>query len=53
MIAGVFPEDSHDRITYPFAVTRAGDTPEARALLTYLGSPAAQAIFAARGFVVE
>jgi molybdate transport system substrate-binding protein len=53
MIAGVFPEDSHDRITYPFAVTRAGDTPEARALMVYLASPEAQSIFAARGFAVE
>jgi len=52
-IAGVFPEDSHDRITYPFAVTRAGDTPEARALMTYLASPEAQSMFAARGFAVE
>ena len=26
-IAGVFPESSHDPITYPFAVTKAGDTP--------------------------
>jgi len=39
MIAGVFPESSHDRITYPFAVIRAGDTPEARALLAYLAGP--------------
>jgi molybdate transport system substrate-binding protein len=53
MIAGVFSEDSHDRITYPFAVTRAGDTPEARALMAYLAGPEAQSIFAARGFVVE
>jgi molybdate transport system substrate-binding protein len=53
MIAGVFPEDSHERITYPFAVTRAGDTPEARALMAWLAGPDAQAIFAARGFAVE
>jgi molybdate transport system substrate-binding protein len=53
MVAGVFPEDSHDRITYPFAVVKAGDTPEARALLGYLASAEAQAIFARRGFAVE
>jgi molybdate transport system substrate-binding protein len=53
MIAGVFPEDSHDRITYPFAVTRAGDTAVARALMAWLAGPDAQAIFAARGFAVE
>jgi ABC-type Fe3+ transport system substrate-binding protein len=34
-------------------VTRAGDTPEARALIVWLAGPDAQAIFAARGFAVE
>jgi molybdate transport system substrate-binding protein len=53
MIAGVFPEDSHDRITYPFAIVRSGDKPEARALIAYLAGSEAQAIFAKRGFMVE
>ena len=35
-VAGVFPESSHDPITYPFAVVKSGDTPEARALLSFL-----------------
>ena len=52
-IAGVFPDDSHDPITYPFAVTKAGDTAEARAFLTYLAGPQAAGIFRARGFRVK
>lgn len=50
-IAGFFPEVSHDRITYPFAVPRAGDTPEARALLAFLSTEAAMEIFVRRGFL--
>ncbi len=53
MIAGTFPDNSHDPITYPFAVTRSGDTPEARALLAFLAAPQARAIFARRGFSTE
>jgi molybdate transport system substrate-binding protein len=53
MIAGGFPADSHDPITYPFAVTKSGDTPDARALLNFLTTPPARAIFAQRGFKVE
>jgi molybdate transport system substrate-binding protein len=52
-IAGVFPESSHDRITYPFAVTKAGDTAEARAFLTFLSTPAARDAWGRRGFKVE
>jgi molybdate transport system substrate-binding protein len=53
VIAGTFPENSHDRITYPFAVVRTGDTPEARALMAYLAGPDARAIFVRRGFVPD
>jgi molybdate transport system substrate-binding protein len=53
MVAGSFPENTHDRISYPFSVVRSGDTPEARALMQFLGSPEALAIFARRGFAVE
>jgi molybdate transport system substrate-binding protein len=53
MIAGIFPADSHDPVSYPFAVTKSGDTPEARALMTFLAGPEARAIFANRGFKVE
>jgi ABC-type molybdate transport system substrate-binding protein len=53
MIAGTFPPDSHDPISYPFAVVKAGDTPEARALLTFIAGPEARAVFVQRGFKVE
>ncbi|HXA20889.1 MAG TPA: molybdate ABC transporter substrate-binding protein [Acetobacteraceae bacterium] len=53
MIAGTFPADSHDPVSYPFAVTKAGDTAEARALMTFLAGPQARAIFVQRGFKVE
>jgi len=53
MIAGEFPANSHDAVTYPFAVVKSGDTPDARALMTYLSGPQAREIFAKRGFKVE
>ena len=53
MIAGVFPASSHDPVSYPFAVVKSGDTPEARALMTFLAGPEARAIFDKRGFKVE
>jgi molybdate transport system substrate-binding protein len=53
MVAGVFPANSHDPVSYPFAVIKAGDTPEARALMTFLAGPDARAIFDKRGFKVE
>ena len=52
-VAGVFPSDLHDPIAYPFAVTRAGDTPEARAFLTFLAGPVAAEAFHRRGFITE
>jgi molybdate transport system substrate-binding protein len=53
MVAGIFPADSHDPISYPFAVTKSGDTTEARALLAFLAGPEARSTFARRGFKVE
>jgi molybdate transport system substrate-binding protein len=53
MIAGTFPADSHDPVTYPFAITKSGDTAEARALLDFMTSPPARAVFVKRGFKVE
>lgn len=53
IVAGVFPADSHDPVSYPFAVTKAGDTAEARALMTFLAGPQARTIFDKRGFKVE
>jgi molybdate transport system substrate-binding protein len=52
-IAGVFPDSSHDPITYPFAVTKAGDTADARAFLGFLSTPAAREAWIRRGFKVE
>ena len=52
-VAGTFPADSHDPVTYPFAVTKSGDSAEARALLRFLGGPQARKVFAGRGFRVE
>lgn len=52
-IAGVFPDSSHDPITYPFAVTKAGDTPEARAFLAFLSAPPARQVWVTRGFKLE
>ncbi|MBV8097043.1 MAG: molybdate ABC transporter substrate-binding protein [Acetobacteraceae bacterium] len=53
MIAGTFPANSHDPITYPFAVVKSGDTAEARALLAFLAGPQGRAVFVQRGFKVE
>jgi molybdate transport system substrate-binding protein len=50
MIAGVFPDESHDPISYPFAVTKAGDTAEARAFMAFLAGPEARSVFVQRGF---
>lgn len=53
MVAGVFPAHSHDPITYPFAVTKAGDTAQARALLNFLSGAQALTVFARHGFKAE
>nr|WP_294505893.1 molybdate ABC transporter substrate-binding protein [uncultured Rhodopila sp.] len=53
VVAGVFPASSHDPITYPFAVVKSGDTPDAHALLTFLAGPQAREVFVKRGFKVE
>ncbi len=52
-VAGVFPDSSHDPVTYPFAVTKAGDTEQARAFLAFLSTPGARQIWIKRGFKVE
>ena len=53
MIAGSFPGDSHAPVVYPFAVTKSGDTPQARALMAFLAGSAARAIFLQHGFKVN
>jgi molybdate transport system substrate-binding protein len=52
-VAGVFPDSSHDPVTYPFAVMKGGDTPEARAFLAFLSSPAVREVWTRNGFKVE
>jgi molybdate transport system substrate-binding protein len=52
-IAGIFPANSHDAINYPFAIVKTGDNPASRALLAFLESAEAKAIFARRGFSTE
>jgi molybdate transport system substrate-binding protein len=52
-VAGVFPASSHDPVTYPFALTKSGDTPEARAFLAFLSSSAARAVWVKDGFKIE
>jgi len=52
-VAGVFPASSHDPVTYPFAIIKAGDTPEARAFLDFLSGPQVRPIWIKRGFKVE
>jgi molybdate transport system substrate-binding protein len=49
-VAGVFPPDSHDPIKYPFAITRVGDTPEARSLFDFIAGPEGRDIFTRYGF---
>ncbi len=50
-VLATFPENSHDPILYPAALTPRGDRPVVRALLDFLVSPEAQMQFAAHGFL--
>ncbi|MBD3787529.1 MAG: molybdate ABC transporter substrate-binding protein [Sphingomonadales bacterium] len=53
-IAATFPAESHPPITYPVAILKDAPAPEAaQALLDYLGTPAAAAVFEAQGFTVK
>ena len=52
-VAGLFPDNSHSPITYPFAAIKGGDSPEARAFLAFLATPAARAAWTRRGFKME
>jgi molybdate transport system substrate-binding protein len=53
VVAGTFPDNTHDRVTYPFALIRDHDSSEARALLDFLSGTEARDIFARRGFGTE
>lgn len=52
-VAGTFPAGSHPPITYPFALTRQGDTPQARALLAFLTGPEAAPVYRRLGFTLR
>ena len=49
---GIFPEDSHDPIVYPAAVTTKAEGSDAAAFLAYLQSAAAAKVFEKAGFTV-
>lgn len=51
-LIATFPEDSHDKITYPAAVTKAADTPQAAVFLDSLSQDPAKSIFESQGFTV-
>lgn len=51
-VIATFPEDSHDKITYPAAVTKSADTAEAAAFLDSLTQEPAKSIFESQGFTV-
>ena len=51
-VVGIFPADSHPPVVYPAALV-AGPLPAAaKAFLTFMGSPAAKAVWRKYGFVV-
>lgn len=49
-VIGVFPDASHDPITYPAALVSPGDSAAARDFLTYLTSEDAQRLWVAAGY---
>jgi molybdate transport system substrate-binding protein len=51
-VVGTFPEDSHEPIIYPAALTADSANPDAAAFLDYLQGDAARAIFEEQGFTV-
>ncbi|HVY17354.1 MAG TPA: molybdate ABC transporter substrate-binding protein [Rhodopila sp.] len=53
VVAGVFPESSHDPISYPFAIVKANDTPDARAFLSFLAGSQMRAVWTKLGFKVQ
>jgi molybdate transport system substrate-binding protein len=51
-IVGTFPEDTHPPIIYPVALTKESISPDARAFLNFIQSPAARPAFDRQGFTV-
>jgi molybdate transport system substrate-binding protein len=52
-IVGTFPENSHPKITYPAAIVSGKSNPTVAALLEFLRSDKARAIFQKNGFIVN
>ncbi len=52
-VLGHFEPQSHSPIDYPVAIVRDADSPDARALLAFLQTPAAASIFRRHGFEVR
>ncbi len=50
-VVGVFPDDAHPPISYPFALIQ--DTPEGRNLLAFLTGPEAAAVYRKLGFTAR
>jgi len=51
VVAGIFPEASHEPIVYPLAIVAGHDRPEVRRLREFILSAAAKSIFERHGFV--
>ena len=52
-VIGVFPDTMHDPVVYPFALIAGKETPAAKALLEYIRSPEAKAVFVRYGFKIN
>lgn len=52
-VVGEFPDASHPYISYPMAVVRGGRTREAASFEAFLQTPAADAVFARAGFILQ
>jgi molybdate transport system substrate-binding protein len=53
VVVGTFPDVSHAPITYPLAIVKGHDTPEARDFRTFMLSDTAKAIYRKYGFSVK
>jgi molybdate transport system substrate-binding protein len=51
-VTGVFPTDSHEPISYPFAIVRGKDTPASRQLFGFLTGTKAQPTYEKFGFLL-
>ena len=51
-IVAVFPDDSHEPIVYPFAITNSAKGEGASQFMAFLRGPQARAIFERAGFPV-